>query len=346
MANQYAFSNFCAYAAQVLQFYAQEQSQTKFKKRIETDTHWKKVLPDLILAMQARLFILLFLNRNSQLPWDGIFSEIEEIVDSRELPDLSGFLDADLPLRVMGRIWINRVANGLVHEFCVDMPEYDNQQILHALLFDCLSSKESDHCFLELSNRIKTDPYKKASFGITLDQARFPNEVNSAYQTLSGWAKAVTPNAQWTRDDFHLWLEEQAKKPFHRQIQDSLTLRVHNHRTKINRQKKHSREKLMGVITDDDFSKLELACFDTTEDELELTEYQRTEIKELLSGIEGARPETGLAIIECIWQTGMCGATRISREISCSPKTVSRYIGTRGRKGFLAQIEDELRDLF
>ena len=77
----------------------------------------------------------------------------------------------ELSLRVIGIIWVNRVTNSSVREFCVDMPEYDNEQILHALLLDCRSSKESDHCFSGLSHRIKTHPYKKASFGITLDQA-------------------------------------------------------------------------------------------------------------------------------------------------------------------------------
>lgn len=342
MSEEYSFSEICHVAEEALQFHAQEQSQIKLSRKKEIDSYWRKVLPDLTSMVGTRLFLLLVVKGKPQVPWDGILSDVENLVENSELPDLSGFADGDLSLRITGRIWINRVAKRLVDEFPVALPSYDNQVVLDALLFDCLKSKESYYYFLELVGRIKNSSYKKASFGINLDETRFHNEVNSAYQILSNWAKKGRADDQW-RDDLHLWLEKQSRKPFHRQIKDSLTLGVHNRNLWLTREGNESREELIG---DEAVSELELAFLSPSEEEIELTEQQKAKIEGLLSEINGANPETGLSIIECILRTENSGPTEIAEATGYSTKTVSRYIGTKGMEGFLAQMGEEFKSLF
>ena len=341
MTVEYTFAEIHDIAMKALQGFGQKHLQIKLKKMIKPDPLWEKVLPDLEFLLGNRILLHSVIESDMEIPWSEMILGVEAQFANREAPNLKGFVDGELALRIHGLIGVNRITKRL-SEYSILPSSIDNDKIFGALVFDCLILWRTHHYFQELVRRLKNDPLKKAAFGITLDSTEFSEEVSPSYQTLRNQAEKFKKDDHW-EDDFHLWLEKHFRRPFHRKIQDNYTLDVHNRNLWLTRVGNKYREVLSG---DEGFSELELVFSSPTEEEIELTERQKTRIKGLLSEIDGASPETGLSIIECMLQTESSGATKIAEATGYSTKTVSRYIGTKGTEGFLAQIGEEFKSLF
>ena len=341
MAVECSFAEIHDMAMKALQGFGQKHLQIKLKKTIKPDPLWEKVLPDLELLLGNRVLLHSVIESDMEIPWNEMNLGVEAQFANREAPDLVGFPDGELTLRIHGLIGVNRITKRL-SEYSILPPSIDNNKIFWALLFDYLILWRTHHYFQELVRRLKNDPLKKAAFGITLDSTEFSEEVSPSYQALRNQAGKFKKDDHW-EDDFHLWLEKHFRKPFHRKIQDNRTLDKHNRNIRLTREGNKSREELIG---DEAVSELELAFLSPSEEEIELTERQKTRIEGLLSEIDGASPETGMSIVECILRTENSGATEIAEATGYSTKTVSRYIGTKGTEGFLAQMGEEFKSLF